>query len=209
MTTTIVTGRTVWGPFIIYPAGTRIEDVPDERGTPAYPDLAGRDLGEDPDVIRTQAFDGVPASARPALLTPDLPPGVELSGIWVLLAPDGSMYRSVMFWHRTDAPTRTLETADVVVGRSLAAPPPSIVVAPGTLPPDASVSGWSIEPVVVDGHEGIFHRFTNTAGGDREAQQANSLQWFDDDGYKMLLSGWNSSLDELLTMAATLKPPAE
>jgi hypothetical protein len=114
----------LWGPFILYPAGTKLDDIPDERGVPTYPDLAGRDLGEDADVTRVQDFASLPAALRGTLRIPVLPADYELSGVWALPAPDGTAYRSVTFWHRRGASATTLETADIVVGRSLAAPPP-------------------------------------------------------------------------------------
>jgi hypothetical protein len=81
-----------------------------------------------------------------------------------------------------------------------------MIVLPGDLSAESAVSSWSIEPVLVGTYKGIFNQFSNVAGADRESQNANSLQWFDEDGYKILLSGWGFSLEQLLELAATLGP---
>ncbi len=192
------------GPFVFYPSGTRTEQITGAVCVPVDTALAAKSIFDPdvPDVASVEELSGeLRGAARPPVF---LPSELELASVRSLTTQDGKPFQVTLLYYRSKTLDRAPENADLIVTRTLAMQPPVTVIEPEQSRLTEAVRGWTIERIFVNGAHAVFHDFENDPSADRASQQADGIQWFDDEGYFNAVIGWDLSFEVLLQIAESV-----
>jgi hypothetical protein len=205
-----------WGPYRLIPYALRNDPAFADSNVPACaPDnMRAVDWGVDERILRTSDFSLVPPSLRSDIRFPAVIPfpDAEVTGVWVLPDAEGRYFASQAFWHRRSNPSPRRKdqriTADLRVVRTRGVTTPITVWHEGPKEPEAAVTEWIIEPILVAGQHGLAHRFVINPLVDLTNQRAwvepDAIEWIDNAGMKNICFGWQMTMQDLVAVAESV-----